>query len=569
MGLLGLRRMGLLLLIILVSRSGSPEILAQDEVNVVHGRIRYREVGPSAVPGGVMSLLEGAAAPVYIARLQNLLTLLLELPQTQDISGMKEAGEWMNKGIPVNLAEMLPISSHYWAELEFDLEGDGANFKLASGRLRWGAKRSGNLSYNGAQMNEAFSGQGTYVLDPAKDKIELRFDVFSEPPSQQLLISLRHPLPLNGESSWSGPENIFKISMDAKEGIMSLAGEALGKPLTSVGFPSPLMINDTPFDWGIDLAQSGRHRLNGIEVWRTISDSEATLDYDLYYECGAAWEEPKEGLMTFDEGDTGTLEVSSYLNVTPFDFGSDLGWTMPEIDGSRRTLDPGDPNGWWFVDSRFEGLPADNNAFGEKELMAEFQTLGDQCKDPPKKELRFLYSREAMNNPDGDVPNWFYYWKQTRAGQGHAAAMEYDPNCTNSEDRQVLGHYNGYVDPALARTIYICNLGNVDFTGSNMLTSRTFEGIDLFGRIVLHEWTHLENYWDWWGKGGYRAASDRDDDDIPDDREAGYGLSPILQDTLGLGYVDSEYPAYLQDNTWIIGSADKEDWANPGKQSGE
>ena len=101
----------------------------------------------------------------------------------------------------------------------------------------------------------------------------------------------------------------------------------------------------------------------------------------------------------------------------------------------------------------------------------------------------------------------------------------------------------------------------------NPVTGKATEGIDVFASVVLHEWTHLENYHDWWPE-GYKAAEDSDDDLVPDDREAGYGLDPLNRDTFGLGLRDSEIPAYLQAHTWRSGSANDVDWANPGKQSG-
>lgn len=61
---------------------------------------------------------------------------------------------------------------------------------------------------------------------------------------------------------------------------------------------------------------------------------------------------------------------------------------------------------------------------------------------------------------------------------------------------------------------------------------------------------------------------DGDGNLVPDNRETAYGASPRTKDTLGLGFHDCEIPAYLQEDTWTNGMADKEDWADPGKQSG-
>ena len=72
--------------------------------------------------------------------------------------------------------------------------------------------------------------------------------------------------------------------------------------------------------------------------------------------------------------------------------------------------------------------------------------------------------------------------------------------------------------------------------------------------------------------------SDLDRDFIPDDREAELGFDPNSRDTYGMGrrdgdcdcdyWDDSEITAYQAQESWPVGSADKEDWADPGKQSG-
>ena len=69
---------------------------------------------------------------------------------------------------------------------------------------------------------------------------------------------------------------------------------------------------------------------------------------------------------------------------------------------------------------------------------------------------------------------------------------------------------------------------------------------------------------------------DLDRDFIPDDREAELGFDPNSRDTYGMGlrdgdcdyWDDSEITAYQAQESWPVGSADKEDWADPGKQSG-
>ncbi len=548
---------------------GPPAHAQEQERTTFSGVVTYFEEGPSAVPGGLMSLIEGAAMPIYLIRVSNVMELLTNLPGLQENPTMQNVSEMLNKNAPIDLGTLLPISSVYWANIEFRVVQQDANhFRLESGTLEWSARRSGELTYEDIRLREGFGGRGHYMLDPQKDRVDLVMDFSNDRPTFTLDLSVEHPMALDGDSLWQGPAGTFRISLEAAKGVYRLDGSAMGRPLAAVGFPGPLQIIDEPFARSVGYVRRGTYdQLKGIEVWRTVTDSTATVSYEIFEECSGFWLKPDADNLTFDEATPGKIEERAQIEVTPEDWGSDLLWTFPEIKASRLTTDPEDKQGW-VVDFEYLNLPTENDAFGDREFAVEFQALKERCDSPEPKTFRILFPREAENNPDGDVPNWYYYWQQTRAAQGHRSSMTYDSGCENSEDSTVLGHFDGYIDPAKARTIYICDLANVSFNRTNPLTFRSFEGIDVFGSVVLHEWTHLENYWDWWGAGGYREALDRDEDLIPDDREAAYGLDPLLRDTLGLGFKDCEYPAYLQDNTWPVGAADKQDWADPGKQSG-
>jgi hypothetical protein len=177
-----------------------------------------------------------------------------------------------------------------------------------------------------------------------------------------------------------------------------------------------------------------------------------------------------------------------------------------------------------------------------------------------------LFPRDASNNPDGNVPNWFYYWRQTSAAQGRGDRLGYDPACTHA-----YGYYAGLNDPVRAEYIYICRgmQTAMDFRDYNIVTKRRTEGIDVFAVTVTHEWTHLTDFRDWWGQPPtYDAARDKDGDLVPDDREAGYGLDPNLKDTHGNLGRDCELTALRSENNWRVGTANGEDFAHPGKRSG-
>lgn len=77
----------------------------------------------------------------------------------------------------------------------------------------------------------------------------------------------------------------------------------------------------------------------------------------------------------------------------------------------------------------------------------------------------------------------------------------------------------------------------------------------------------MTDYWNWWPRGYDESKDSGDHDYIPDDIEPSLGLDPTKQDTDGDGDIDFEDRAYDAEKTWNVGSANEEDWANPGKQT--
>jgi len=316
-----------------------------------------------------------------------------------------------------------------------------------------------------------------------------------------------------------------------------------------------------PFHYVISYSRKAPlSEMKGRETWLNVADAQSLVEYELFDSCTARIEEPFDRII-FDDAIPGRINSFGGAEVQPLAWGDDLEWTFPDIKGSKLTSDPADRRGR-VVKFSYEGLPDKNDAFGEREFRAAFTSARADCDDPKPQRVRVFFSRDASNNPDGSVPNWFYYWKQTSAAQGHANAMRYDANCKTG----ILGYFEGYGDRSKENVIYICNLG--DFKTVNTVTGRYTEGIDTFAHVVLHEWTHLKNYHDWWGESGYDETFDRDEDLVRDSRESAYKMNPKLKDSFGLGFRDVEYPAYLQEDTWPMGSANHEDWAHPGKQSG-
>ena len=117
--------------------------------------------------------------------------------------------------------------------------------------------------------------------------------------------------------------------------------------------------------------------------------------------------------------------------------------------------------------------------------------------------------------------------------------------------------------------------------------SLNWEGIDTFAVITLHELTHRRHWTEWWNPtGGYPKKGyydvnnnrqrdplepwlDEDEDFIPDGRESALGYDTGVKNTYnapGEEMYDEHHLTYAVGDKWPKGSADRVDWAKPGKQ---
>jgi hypothetical protein len=286
--------------------------------------------------------------------------------------------------------------------------------------------------------------------------------------------------------------------------------------------------------------------------------------------------------LVFDMNGSELNQVAIANNINPEEAEPSIYWTFPEIEGVTLTTDPEDGRGN-MVGVEYQGMPEDNAAFDVQDPVKV--TLPGCSEVTAELPARFFFSVAGKGNPDDeDVPNWFYYWRQTPAGQGLArSAVRYEQGemCNMENGGDVYGFY-----PPGADHIYLCDAASG--TAWNKVTGEYTDGIDTYAVTVLHELEHKRHYDDWWrefdeqwkednGRSrfedttAYRADRrivDRDGDDIPDDREASLGMDTV-PDTHRCKMTDEHYLAWLAEGLWQIGAADKEDWAAPGKQHGK
>jgi hypothetical protein len=291
---------------------------------------------------------------------------------------------------------------------------------------------------------------------------------------------------------------------------------------------------------------------------------------------------PTNDKFVFNDQKPGVLEMEFRAKVSPSEYEGDVIWEVPKIEGSTMTMQPASGKGP-TLKVRYEGLPSDNSQFGPKTVQALVNVGG--CKAYDSKEVKVFYNRDAKNNPGGDYPNWFYYWKQTPAGKpkNQIINIKYGgttvQNCTQA-------NCPAFYQTGDHATIYVCDLAKLGPTFATTfpllyLTPPYYKGlttttqIDTFAVAVRHEFEHWiveHNY-----RGGKTPAEfepwDKDNDGLPDAMEHKWGFDKTKRQTFLANHnvvknveEDEEWLAYMSMREIVPGSLDKHDWARPGKQ---
>ncbi|PKN28498.1 MAG: hypothetical protein CVU64_12940 [Deltaproteobacteria bacterium HGW-Deltaproteobacteria-21] len=297
------------------------------------------------------------------------------------------------------------------------------------------------------------------------------------------------------------------------------------------------------------------------------------------------------GKFCYSADTPATLKLVLEARVTPADRASNVEWSLPEIPGSVRIVEPVDSRGP-YITVTYKLLPEQNSSFGEKTITARIRS--GACKAEDSKKIKIFYPSTAENNLDGRDPNWFYYWGQTPAAKpgGHTVNLVYGGRPFS------FCHWEGEGTAGLFvpehhqhRTFYVCDLTAIG--GSTMsnrfpLLSRTqppnvtgvLDGwristfIDTFATIAIHENEHIRMYEMWkMGKTNERLRTeDGDEDGVPNDKEEQFGFDPTRKQTwLSTGETakikyDEEWLCYEAMRSHVPGSLDKHDWSHPGKQ---
>jgi len=270
--------------------------------------------------------------------------------------------------------------------------------------------------------------------------------------------------------------------------------------------------------------------------------------------------------FTFDDQSPGRLTIAAEATVYPPESASDLVWSITEIAGSDLNINAGDPP--TTVSIEFSTLPEDNEQFGEKYIKVAIPAynVADSVF------VMVFFPKYADNNPEGlNWRNWFYYWRQTDAFQPSGLYDSPGEYCGGD----TCGAYIHY-----QLLYWVCDCASEYVRLFECAGQPVIRGIDSFAGVCIHEHRHMVLWRDWYmerpdgSPPPYDPILDSpiDLDNFPDVLEEdpvwdpNNEYSPWFWDTDGDERSDFDELCYKEECNWIVGSADYQDWANPGHQ---
>jgi hypothetical protein len=295
--------------------------------------------------------------------------------------------------------------------------------------------------------------------------------------------------------------------------------------------------------------------------------------------------------FAFDSASTGKLEIDATALVRPPEYADEVEWEASDIGRTKATVSPARGQ---IVKITYEGLPERNNRFGNKTITAKVRGKSAKVR------IQVFFNATAKNHPGEDAgssPNWFHYWKQTEAAQGHEDLLGYTREFRGSNNDPDLNPIGRYILPR--DRLYLTDLvesspGCTDRSTSTGGPNAT--GIDCFAEIVAHEWQHRDEEMEWWdGLKSYYGwvlaykMMDWDWDGVPrsveqsepgcrDDwlSEAEIAFKKWQEERIETWYTctnrpfapvtDRELYAYQVGWGWGLGTAYNVDWSEGGKQ---
>ena len=559
--------------------------------STIKGIIRYERRGVSAAPtpGIVTGVFVGGAAAVGSQRaLKGFFKVLAGASALSGKSSMKDMNDFLRSTDNIDMSG-LPVKAEYGAHVVFTLEeGKDGVFELKEGNVKWSIRNNTRIELSGKDGNthifhDQAAGQGSSALEPGRSSISLRTEGKGKDATFTLDMDIRHVMPTDGSALWSamGGLSVLRITEHAgtQQWHMSVLGQQHSDP------PQP----GEPGEGGFGYSRTGAldSLSSAREVWLNLYDSPERIEYELFTDCRAEIDRPVENdELVFNDKQPGEIEQYARSEVTPGIFGPAVAWTLPEIKDSKVEPPPDKATGD-SLPYLYTGLPLKNSAFKFGDFVTRFeskQATAAGCRGESRP-VAFFFNREANNNsgkpvpPPGTTrsepdPNWFYYWLQTKAAQGHAGQTRYGGGTQRCESGD-YGVYKPETD-----YIVVCDLalnGFASFSYPGLGPDRQYHGIDVLGVTIRHEWQHYLDYQKWWGKphGRYIESFDKDGDSLPDALEDSITpppplnkkvkhFDPDVMDSALKGLDDEHTFAWAAEYDYPVGTADAEDWSCEG-----
>lgn len=225
-------------------------------------------------------------------------------------------------------------------------------------------------------------------------------------------------------------------------------------------------------------------------------------------------------------------------------------------------------------------MPDSNSGFGLKTMKMKYASRYVK-RDFIQTNFEVFFPRDGSHNPDGNVPNWFYFWRD-----GNVCGIEsdtvLDPNL-QAEGEYMRGTGLIHLNPSVATTPMGTLVSNQTVTYGNYTVNimGDGEGISRVWLVLEHEKKHREVV-------ETLSGTDSDGDEIPNQEESnsycGIFSEDSMADTYGLYQLFIRLGASASDaNDYkIIGDHElrclnaerltpsydvSKDWANPGCNS--
>jgi len=256
-------------------------------------------------------------------------------------------------------------------------------------------------------------------------------------------------------------------------------------------------------------------------------------------------------------------------------------WSLTPINGADLTTISNTPNQSDVV-LKYTNLPCNNEEFGSKELAVTkvcngraasksikvfFEATGTDHPPIPANEASDYYSHTPWTH-SAVLPNWFYYWRQTSAGNVQPTPLyHHTVSCAGWDDgkkqwcvrigQEASSDYSNLIGSDNNLTLNV-NKGPIAWVST---------GIDTFAWVCRHEASHVGWYKQWYPGGDSQiSACSADGDTIDDIWELSSGYNTSVQDSNNDSIKDCEDLTIRTQSLWNEYAAKYEDWANPGQQ---